>query len=363
MREEDTQREVLRVKLNQCVRALRRERGMTQEQLAEAMNVSSAAVSKWESGQSVPDIATLTALADYFEVSLDALVGYEAHAHRREEMIEEIKRLSVRRGDEVIPAVREALRRYPNSFDVVWTSAKALGFRGMEKHCEGELREALALMDRALTLLPQNTDPDIRRESILTQKGVYCIELGEPEKAIDYYQQGNVSGMNDVEIGNAYAALGQFEKALTPLSRGMLTHLSLLYNAMYGLLSCQANMGDEAGAEAIARWCAGMLSGLEAAPGSYIYKMRSMMLICAAVMASAQGKEAEAREALEEAVACAKRFDAAPDLTTNGVRFYRGEERGMSDDVGEGAMDVLKQTVRDNRDERLLRWLDEMAAT
>ena len=39
--------------LNDTIRALRRERGMTQEQLAEAMNVSAAAVSKWENGQSV----------------------------------------------------------------------------------------------------------------------------------------------------------------------------------------------------------------------------------------------------------------------------------------------------------------------
>ena len=57
--------------LNDTIRALRRERGMTQEQLAEAMNVSAAAVSKWENGQSVPDILVLTALADFFEVSLE----------------------------------------------------------------------------------------------------------------------------------------------------------------------------------------------------------------------------------------------------------------------------------------------------
>ena len=49
--------------LNDTIRALRRERGMTQEQLAEAMNVSAAAVSKWENGQSVPDILVLTAQA------------------------------------------------------------------------------------------------------------------------------------------------------------------------------------------------------------------------------------------------------------------------------------------------------------
>ena len=71
--------------LNESIRQLRRKRSMTQEQLAEAMNVSAAAVSKWENGQSVPDIAVLTALADYFEISLDALVGYTVQSHRRED--------------------------------------------------------------------------------------------------------------------------------------------------------------------------------------------------------------------------------------------------------------------------------------
>ena len=101
--------------LNDTIRALRRERGMTQEQLAEAMNVSAAAVSKWENGQSVPDILVLTALADFFEVSLDALVGYTVQAHRRGDMVARIRQLVVqKKHTEATRAAREALRRDPN---------------------------------------------------------------------------------------------------------------------------------------------------------------------------------------------------------------------------------------------------------
>ena len=95
--------------LNDTIRALRRERGMTQEQLAEAMNVSAAAVSKWENGQSVPDILVLTALADFFEVSLDALVGYTVQAHRRGDMVARIRQLVVqKKHTEATRAAREA---------------------------------------------------------------------------------------------------------------------------------------------------------------------------------------------------------------------------------------------------------------
>lgn len=55
----------------------RKARGMTQEELAEKMNVSSQAVSKWENDLSIPDLPTLIALADLFQITLDELVRQE----------------------------------------------------------------------------------------------------------------------------------------------------------------------------------------------------------------------------------------------------------------------------------------------
>ncbi len=60
------------------IRRLRNEKAMTQEQLASRMGVTSAAVSKWESGQSLPDITMVMPLARVFEVTTDELMGYNA---------------------------------------------------------------------------------------------------------------------------------------------------------------------------------------------------------------------------------------------------------------------------------------------
>lgn len=59
------------------IKQLRTDKGITQEQLAEAMNVSCAAVSKWERGETYPDITMLQPLAYYFGVTLDVLMGYD----------------------------------------------------------------------------------------------------------------------------------------------------------------------------------------------------------------------------------------------------------------------------------------------
>ena len=55
----------------------RKMRNMTQEELAERMNVSSQAVSKWENDLSIPDLPTLIGLADLFGVTMDELVRQE----------------------------------------------------------------------------------------------------------------------------------------------------------------------------------------------------------------------------------------------------------------------------------------------
>ena len=63
------------MKFNENLKYLRKEEKMTQEALAERLNVSRQAVTKWESGQSLPDIENLKQMADLFGVTMDSLVG------------------------------------------------------------------------------------------------------------------------------------------------------------------------------------------------------------------------------------------------------------------------------------------------
>ena len=66
------------MELSEKLQELRRGRGLTQEELAEALYVSRTAVSKWESGRGTPSIDSLKALSAFFSVSLDELLSGEA---------------------------------------------------------------------------------------------------------------------------------------------------------------------------------------------------------------------------------------------------------------------------------------------
>lgn len=63
------------MELGEKLQQLRRQRGMTQEELAAALYVSRTAISKWESGRGLPSIDSLQAISRYFSVSIDGLLS------------------------------------------------------------------------------------------------------------------------------------------------------------------------------------------------------------------------------------------------------------------------------------------------
>lgn len=68
---------------------LRKERGLTQEQLAEHLRVSRRTVSRWETGSNMPDLDILVEMADYYEVDLRELLDGERKSEKMDKELEE----------------------------------------------------------------------------------------------------------------------------------------------------------------------------------------------------------------------------------------------------------------------------------
>ena len=79
------------IKIGAFLKALRKEKNMTQEQLAEQLGVSNRTVSRWETGSNMPDISLLTEIAEFYDVSIPEII----HGERKsEEMREDIKEVA-----------------------------------------------------------------------------------------------------------------------------------------------------------------------------------------------------------------------------------------------------------------------------
>lgn len=83
------------------IRELRRKMGLTQVELANALNISQGSLSGYETGRIEPDITTMRKMADYFSVTLDTLFGKD---------MQDIENMS----DEDIWNFREQVRRDPD---------------------------------------------------------------------------------------------------------------------------------------------------------------------------------------------------------------------------------------------------------
>ncbi|MDY3748069.1 MAG: helix-turn-helix domain-containing protein [Lachnospiraceae bacterium] len=80
------------------LKELRKEKNLTQEQLAEQLNVSGRTVSRWETGSNMPDISILVDLAEFYNVSIHEIIDGERKSER---MNEEVKETALKLSDYV----------------------------------------------------------------------------------------------------------------------------------------------------------------------------------------------------------------------------------------------------------------------
>jgi len=77
--------EVIRLVLGKRIKALRKEKGLTQQQLGEKINVTKVSICCYENGTRTPTLQTLTDLAEFFGVNLNYFLGMDVYAVAKDE--------------------------------------------------------------------------------------------------------------------------------------------------------------------------------------------------------------------------------------------------------------------------------------
>ena len=179
----------MNIYIGENIKRLRQQRGITQEKFAEYVKVSAPAVSKWERGETLPDITLILPIANFFDVSTDELLGYdktrvELEIKRRED---ELSALAQTGFSDYHTAVKAAYRDYPNNYTfMIRYMDCVLGGRaveGSEAQILAHTEEFIPLCQR---ILDECTDDILRRDALHTLASIYRVN-GNIEAALDCF--------------------------------------------------------------------------------------------------------------------------------------------------------------------------------
>ncbi len=345
----------MKLTLAENIRAFRKERRLTQEQLAEVLGVTTGAVYKWESGLSLPELNLIMELADFFDTSVDALLGYKMKDNRLEATVQRLAEYCRNRNPEALNEAEKALKKYPHSFKAVLACADVYLIFGTGSRDKTEARRALELLEQARLLIAQNTDPEISETTIFGGMAAAYLLLGEREKSLELLKAHNANGVFNDSIGLGLVFFqNRHEEAEPFLSDALLQGVSCLLNTVAGYALVFRARGDYSPAREILAWGIGLLLGIKRdAPADSTDKVYAEMLVLLADTQMKTGMAEEARGSLAKAAEVARRFDAAPDYGVGAIRFAAIPECAS-------IHDLLGATAAESID-RLISLLDDQA--
>ena len=347
----------MKLTLAENIRTFRRERKMTQEQLATVLGVTVGAVYKWESGLSVPELDLIVRMADFFDTSVDVLLGHRMLDNRIESTISRLYSFLETLDPAALTEAEKALAKYPHSFEIVYTCASVYLSFGCSAHNPQQLRRALELLEQSRLLFPQNSNPRISEATICGKMAIVYYQLGEQQKSLELMKQNNSDGLYSDEIGSLLAVyMNRPEDAVPFLSEALVTGMSRMLNAILGYVFIYRSRGDWASALDIATLGYEFAVRLirDGTPG-YMDKMLAEVLLVLAYTQEKAGLAAESRESLRKTAELAARFDSTPEYTLRTMRFLENAEHSI-------VFDTLGATISGSID-YLLGLLDDPGFT
>ncbi|WP_336973150.1 helix-turn-helix transcriptional regulator [Bacillus thuringiensis] len=237
------------IHIHKIIANKRKEKGITQEELAAYIGITKASVSKWETGQSYPDITFLPLLASYFNISIDELISYTPQMEQ-----EDIKNLYHRLAeafseepfDEVIMECRGIIKKYYSCFPLLIQ----IGILFINHHMLTEdtdrgieiLEEAMNLFSR---VQEESDDVSLVKEAASFQATCYLI-LNRPNEVLQLL--GETIRPNFPEgdlIAQAYQMLGNAEKANEVMQISMYQHLIQLVGTIPNYVVVNASSAEK----------------------------------------------------------------------------------------------------------------------
>lgn len=224
----------------------RREKGITQEMLADYIGVSKTAVSKWETGQSYPDVTFLPLLASYFDITLDELLDY--HPQMNDEQISVLyhrlcKDFTIRPFEEVLEECHQIIHKYFSCYHLLQYMGILLINHAMLAKPAARVHEIYEEARELMRRIRIESD-ELRNRQAALELEVYCdLILEEPNEALKILEGIQPINTNAL-LANAYFMTKKVDQAELAVQVDMFQGLGILFQE--SLLYLQIHMQEEA---------------------------------------------------------------------------------------------------------------------
>jgi transcriptional regulator with XRE-family HTH domain len=216
------------IQISKIILQKRKEKGLTQDALAEYMGVTKASVSKWETSQSFPDITLLPKLASFFNITIDDLLGYLPQMDKleiRRTYIELSEKFGKDSFDKVYEEVLTLVEKYYSCFPLLLQMSLLL----LNHYMLAEEDRQKEVLDKIVHLLRrvkgESEDIWLMKQATSLEAMVQMI-LGDTLEVLELLEPTihPLSG-DEVVLANAYAMRGEMEKATSVLQMSLYQHM------------------------------------------------------------------------------------------------------------------------------------------
>lgn len=302
----------MKLYIGENIKRLRRERDLTQEELAEQLGVSFQSVSRWENNACYPDMELIPDIASFFGVSADTLMGMDTA--REEAAINAILdefQLAISEGaiEKCIFIARDGLKAHPGSYALMNKLMYALFLSSDDSADIPDWKENAEKYDHEITQLGERImkycpDQDIRFEATARLAFNHC-EMGRKQQGREIYER--LPGIEHSREGYMWWALSDEERAAN--ARDMiLKSYDIMSAGMWQLVDLPTVPDSEK--EEIIKAHAQLRRIIK---GDAYFPYDGMWHVRCARVYAKQEKYPEAIAELKKAAAQAKEFEARPE--------------------------------------------------
>jgi transcriptional regulator with XRE-family HTH domain len=242
--------------LNDNISRLRKEKGITQEALAEFVGVTKASVSKWETGITTPDIQLIPVLAAFFDVSVDELLGYEAQLSTKQIRFYYHKlacEFAEKEFDAVWEESKALVKKYYGCYEFLMQMVTLWINHASLASTESRKEEVLEFAEKLCTRVEEGSSDAAQRENASSIRGLIWLQQGRSDLLIESMEKDvldiNRVGDKGSLLTMAYLSSGKLDMAEKSSQIGLYRNLMGLMDHCIYLLMCTQK--DEASCRSI----------------------------------------------------------------------------------------------------------------